>query len=382
MDQTSPSVDPLPRGTADPAPLHSQKLRLALVNARFRLAKPADAPPAGWDEGLAALLDWLGIAAELVPAARMRRLARLADLAVAPANDAPVFAPWLGWSPVAFQHGGAAHLPQAQFVASYLLEHPRSAAPGLGGLDVMLMSPHPMRCTADATGDVPVPRAGLMRAMVQAARAQRRERLAIILHARQRNAVAAQLLAAGKGLTGDGMTLDILTIEDALAPFMAPRVPWDAVIAMPDLRGTVFTLLGHGSGMGRAWPMQWFTGERGQTLALVTSEAAGEGVRRLPLDACALIHTLTLALHAAGAERAAARLHEGWALLRDSGVTTAGHGGTGAAPYSNAVTDSVFLTMLCRGDAVSKRAQQPWRALGLEKNAASGSQIPRLRVVS
>jgi hypothetical protein len=328
------------------------------------------------------LLDWLGIAADLVPATpRSRRLPRLAEWAMASAPGAPVFAPWLGWSPVAFQHGGLAHLPQAQFVASYLLDHPRSAAPGLGGIDLMLMSPHPAQCTAGEAGDIPLPRAGVMKAMIRAARRQGRERLAIILHARQRNALAAQLLAAGKGLTGAGMTLDILTIEDALPPLMAPRAPWDAVIAMPDLRGTVFTLLGHASGVVRAWPMLWFAGEGSGGLRLVTSEAAGDGMSRLPLDAPSLVLSLALALDAAGARRAAVRLHEAWARLRDSGVITAGYGGAGPGPYQREVTDSAFLAMLCEGTAVSKRPQAPWAALRNEENATPGSQMPHLRVV-
>lgn len=102
---------------------------------------------------------------------------------------------------------------------------------------------------------------------------------------------------------------------------------------------------------------------------------------RAALDAPALIHTLALTLHAAGAERHAARLHEGWALLRDSGVTTAGHGQSGA-PYASEVSDSAFIAMLCRGEAVSKRPQQVWHALHNDKNTSAGSQTAFLRVVS
>jgi hypothetical protein len=383
MDQTSPIADallraPFPSSALSPAP-PSARPQLALVETRVRLVHPAEQIPEEWRGALDGLLGWLGVAAEIVPAERPRGLKRLADWAVP--GTAPLFAPWLGWSPAAFQHGGLAHLPSAQFVVSYLLDHPRAAPPGLGGLDLMLMSPHPAQCPAEEAGGVPVPRAGVLAAMIRAARAQARERLAIIVTARQRNAVAARLLAAGKRLTGEGLSLDLLTLEEALPPLMGARAPWDAVIAMPDLRGTVFTLLSHGSGVCRAWPMLWFAGEGARGLRLVTSEASGEGMSHLSLDAPALIHTLALTLQATGATRPAARLHEAWALLRDSGVTTAGHGQSDA-PYAREVSDSAFVAMLCRGEAVSKRPQQAWRALQNEKIASIGSQTAHLRVIN
>jgi hypothetical protein len=378
MDQTSPISDALLR-----APSPRTRPQLALVEARLRLVHPAGEIPAEWRAALDALLGWVGIAADITPVERPRGLKRLADWAVP--GGAPVFAPWMGWSSAAFQHGGLAHLPKAQFVVSYLVDHPRAAPPGLGGLDVMLMSPHPAQCLADEAGDVPMPRAGVLAAMIRTARAEARERLAIIVTARQRNAVATRLLAAGKGLTSEGLSLDLLTLEEALPALMGARAPWDAVIAMPDLRSTVFTLLGHASGVCRAWPMLWYAGEGARALRLVTSEAPGEGASHLPFDAHALIHTLALTLQAAGAARQAARLHEAWALLRDSGVTTGGHG-QGAAPYANEVADSAFVAMLCRDEAVSKRPQQPWRALQNakrnDKNASAGSQTAHLRVIS
>ncbi|MFM7379314.1 MAG: hypothetical protein ACKO1O_14495 [Erythrobacter sp.] len=249
----------------------------------------------------------------------------------------------------------------------------------------MLMSPHPAQCVAEEAGGVPVPRAGVLAAMIRAARAGARERLAIIVTARQRNAVATRLLAAGKGLTGGGLTLDLLTLEEALPALMGARAPWDAVIAMPDLRSTVFTMLAHASGLSRAWPMLWYGAEGARGLRMVTCEAPGEGASHLPLDAPALIHTLALTLQDAGAGRQAAGLHEAWALLRDSGVTTPGHG-QGGAPYASEVADSAFIAMLCRGEAVSKRPQQPWRALHNgkqnEKIAIAGSQTAHLRVIS
>lgn len=354
--------------------------KLAVVSSRFRLSRPGEAAPEAWEMALARLLGWLGIDAEFLPAARPRRMPRMADWRTSGHRAAPVFAPWIGWSASAFQQGGITGLPAAHYICSYLIDHARGAAASAGpaGIDMVLMSPHPAVCTADAAGDVPTPRAAVMRAMIRAARAEGRERIAIIVHARQRNAIARQLLASDKGLTRDGLALDVLTIEDALPQLMTVGAPWDAVIAMPDLRSTVFTLLAHTSGVRRAWPMLWFADEG--RLQLVTSEAAGEGMSRIALDAPALIHALSLTLHEAGIGRAAWRLHEAWARLRDSGVTTAGHGGDG--PYVSIVEDSAFLDLVERDGAVSKRPQRPWRALKNAEIANSGSQIPHLRVVA
>lgn len=360
------------RPAAVPAPV------LTVLTSRFRLVQPEQPAPEAWADGLAKLLGWLRVEAEFLAPARPSRLPRMADWRADPA--APVFAPWTGWSPAAFQHGGIAGLPQAQYVVSYLIDHARGAAPatGQGGTDVALITPHPAACAADDADSVPIPRAAAMRAMIRAARAEGRERVAIIVHARQRNTLARQLLAAGRGVTGDGLMLDILAIEDALPALMSGAAPWDAVIAMPDLRSTVFTLMSQTSGVHRAWPMLWFGADGG--LRLVTSEALGEGASRPTLDAPALIHALALTLHEAGLGRAAWRLHDAWARLRDSGVTTAGHGGDG--PYVSVAGDSAFLDLLMQGAAVSKRPQRPWRALKNAEIAKAGSQFPQLRVVT
>jgi hypothetical protein len=379
MDQSNPIAD-----SFEPAASGSARTfggpTLALVTSRFQLAEPADPAPEAWREGVAQLLAWLGVETEfLAPARPSGRLARMADWATSAGQltaPAPVFAPWIGWSPSALQHGGLTGLPQAQYVASYLIDHARGAPAARGGTDIVLMSPHPSVCVAEAAGDVPAPRAAVLRTMIRAGRAEGRERIAIICHARQRNALARQLMAAGKGLTRDGLELDILTIEDALVPLMSGAMLWDAIIAMPDLRSTVFTLLAETSGVRRAWPMLWF----GRGLQLVTSETPGEGVNRLPLDAPALIHALALTMHEAGMGRAAWRLHDAWARLRDSGVTSTGYGTD--APYVTAVADDAFLTMICRDRAASKRPQMPWRALKNAETANSGGHLPTLRVVA
>lgn len=378
MDQSSHNAERFAAARPDASPA-LRSPALSLVTPRFQLAEPAEPAPEDWRASLAQLLAWLRVDTEFVAPARAGRLSRMADWTLAAGKlgrPAPVFAPWIGWSPAAFQHGGLAGLPQAQYVASYLIDHARGATASKGGTDIVLMSPHPAACMGEAAGDVPGPRAGVLRAMIRAARAEGRERMAIILHARQRNAIARQLLAAGRELTRDGLELDVLTIEEALAPLMAGAPRWDAIIAMPDLRSTVFTLLAETSGVRRAWPMLWY----GRGLELVTGEAPGEGASRLPLDAPALIHALALTLHEAGMGRAAWRLHDAWARLRDSGVTSAGRGSD--APYVTAVADAEFLALLCRDAAASKRPQAPWRALKNAEPAHCGSHSPTLRVVA
>lgn len=340
-------VGPLPQTRALPV----RGGGLSLVRAPLRLASPDQPAPPAWEAAIAQLLGWLGVAADLRPAER--------------GEGARLFAPWIGWNPAAFQLGGDPRLPSARFAASYCLEHARAAGPGRGGVDMMLVSPHPHACS-------PLPQTGVLDAMLNAARAEGRERIALVGHACQRAALAAML---------EGETVDILAIEDALAPLASGRAPWDAIIAMPEWRSTVFTLLAQASGVRRAWPMLWF-GQGG--LVAITCEAAGEGAADaspLALDAPALIQALALALHHAGAVRAGWRLHQAWARLRDSGVTTPGRS-AGDAPYATEVTDSTFIAMVCRATGASKRQQAEWLALKNDKSAKLGSQIPLLRVVS
>lgn len=388
MDTGSQTLDSFAIGAAPAARPVSDSVRgpsLSLVSTRFRLGSPPDAAPESWHDGLVRVLAWLGIDADFVSASPPRRLTRMTDWAVtgpAAAPAAPVFAPWLGWSPTAFQHGGLPGLPPAQYVASYLIDHPRgagsAAAMGAAGPDMMLISPHPAACIAEGAGDLPIPRAAVIRAMVAAARSEGRDRIAMIGHARQRNALARLLLATGKGLRRDGLALDILTIEDALPVLLESGARWDAIIAMPDVRSTVFTLLSHKAGIAGAWPLLWFSSKG--TLRLVTSEAPGEWQSRLSLDASVLVHALALTLHEAGIGRAAWRLHEAWAQVRDSGITTAGRGHDG--PYAKVLDDNAFITLLSSCSTVSKRPPRPWRALKNAEVAKSGAHSPRLNVVS
>lgn len=355
----------------------SRRANLSMVHSRLTLALPQQPAPAGWREGLEQLLGWLGIDAELVdapPARGFKQMAGWAMPAVA-GNPAPVFAPWANWSPVALQHGGLPVLPRAQWVTSYLLDHGIGLAARQRGADCMLMSPHPSACAQDDAGSPALPRAGVMQAMIRAAKAEGRERLAIVVHAQQRGALARLLLHADRSLTRDGIAVEILAIEDALSPLMRGAASWDALIVMPDLRGIVFVMLAEMTGVRGAWPMLW----HGPQLKLITSEWAGDGAAPADLDASVLIHALALRLRHAGNDRAAFRLHEAWSRLRDSGVTTATRGSS--APYVTELGDAAFLDRLCQPLPATSRPLPAWRALSRDAGGGSQRETIALRIV-
>lgn len=384
MGQGNQTTNRLSEDPSDQGKPVSRVADLMVVTSRLRLGQPAPPTPEHWREGLAQLLEWLGIDVEFVTAERSRRLPKVADWVVPAGRNSSdyftIFAPWLAWSPVALQQGGAPGLPQALFMASYLIEHDRGQAVARGGIDLVLMSPHPAVCAVDQAGEAPLPRLQVLEAMIRTAKAEGRDKLAIILHAHQRNALARKLLSANRGLTRDGLNIEILTIEEALSPLGARTSPWDAIIAMPDLRGIVFTMLAEASGVKGPWPMLWHGGERGRELPLITSEAIGGGGAGSALDASVLIHALALCLHHAGSVQAARRLYEAWSRLRDSGVTVAGRGQD--APYVTQVRDSDFIAMLCHGAGVSRRPVRAWRALGCPEPVDAVRQPSGLRVVA
>jgi hypothetical protein len=339
-----------------PAAIAAAAPVLALVEDRLRLAVPAAPVPQAWQDAATALLAWLGVETEFV---------------ASPGHT--LFAPWEAWSPAAFQNGGCAALPKAQFVASYGLGDPRAA-------DIMLLSPHPRVCTAGQGAGDALPRAGVMRAMIRAAAREGRRRIAILVHARHRDALARQRLAEDPRLCPAGTSLDILAIEEAIPTLMRPRAAWDAIIAMPDLRGIVLAMLAQATGVRGAWPMLWHGGEQGNDLVRVTSELVGSPCESLPLDATALALGLALTLRGAGCEAAARKLHRGWARLRDSGVATPGRGSD--APYATEVSEAEFIALLACDAAAGTRGQTGWLALENQHKAIFPAQTPQLRIVS
>jgi len=378
MDRANQIPDPAQDKAAARAAL-AVRPGLRLVSTGLRLAAPVAASDPQWDGPFMDLLDWLEIPLEPVAAARAPGLRKMADWArpaPTPAT-APRFAPWQAISPVAWQHGGAPELPRADWAASYLYDSGIGSAARGGVIDVKLMSPHPAACAAPEPGLPPLPRPAVTRAMIRAARAEGRKRLAIIVAAGQRNALARQLLLAERELTREGLELDILAVEQAIVGLLAARPRWDGLIVMPDLRSIAFTLLAEASRIRGPWPMLWHDA---QGPVLVASEALVEAGARLPLDAVVLGQALALSLRHAGKLAAAHRLHEAAARLRESGVVTAARGSP--APYVTTLDDAAFVKMLCAGPGAATRAVPSWRALGDTPASGTGGDPVRLSLVA
>jgi hypothetical protein len=212
--------------------------------------------------------------------------------------------------------------------------------------------------------------------MIRAARAEGRAKIAIIVSARQRNAAARQLLLADRALTRDGVSLEIVAIEQAL-PGLLPAYPhWDALIVSPELRSIAFAMLAQASGIAGPWPMLWHSGSEP---VLVASEMLCEAGARLPLDAAVLVQALALTLHHAGMASAALRLHESGAHLRASGIVTPSRGSP--APYVTEVDDARFVQLVCADAAPGPRPAPRWLALP-ERPAAGTTGAPvRLSLV-
>ena len=380
MDRANQVPEPAPLSRDLPlvaaAPVARRGLRL--VSGGLRLAEPVAAPDPAWQAAFAELLDWLGIAIEPV-APRPAGLRKVADWAraAAGAGGAVQFAPWQAISPVALQQGGQPDLPRAEWIASYLFDHAAGAANRAAPLDLMLLSPHPAACLADEAEALPLPRPATTEAMLRAARAERRSRIAIIVPAAQRNAFARQLLLADRELTRGGLHLDIIAIEQALASLTQARPTWDALIVMPELRSIVFALLAEVTGIRAAWPMLWH-GPRG--LLQVTSEALVEAGARLPLDAPVLVQSLAVTLHHAGMSAAARRLHEACVRLRDNGIVTPSRGSP--APYVSTRSDAEFVGLICADMGIGSRPVPHWRALGTGPAGGTSAAPARLSLVA
>lgn len=362
---------------APEAPAERRGLRL--VSGGLRLAEPVAASDPLWQDAFADLLEWLGIAVEPVAAPRTAALRKMTDWARAAVGGegAVQFMPWQVMSPIALQQGSDAGLPRAEWMASYLFDHTVGTGHRAGPLDLMLMSPHPAACIAEEAGALPLPRPALTEAMIRAARAEGRSRIAIIVPAALRNAFARQLLLADRELTREGLELEIIAIEQALGSLTLARPKWDALIVMPELRSIVFALLAEATGIRAAWPMLWH-GARGAML--VTSEALAEAGARLPLDAPVLVQSLAVTLHHAGRSAAARRLHEAFVRLRDNGVVTPSRGSP--APYANTRSDAEFVGLICAGMGIGSRPVPQWRALGESAGGGTSAAPVRLTIVA
>ena len=349
-----------------------------VLGTTLNLAQPNEPVPEDWQQAITGLCDWLGIRIEHVPQRGAKGLKEVVNWAKgdAPLQAAPVFAPWQSCSPVLFQNSLGHGLPAGDWIGSYLLDHAVGKTGTRAGLDVLLMSPHPAACRHDDGCGTPLPQLSLIKTMIGAARFEGRKKLAIIVHARSRNSVIKQLLLADRSLTREGITVDIVAIEDALANLVRSAGRWDAIIAMPDLRSIVFALMAQANETQGPWPML----VHGRNLAAIGAEALNNGSFRLLLNAPLLVQSLALAAFNAGLTNAARRLHEGAAQLSLRGVITQGE--HSIAPYVTKISDAEYIRLICAGAAISTRAIPEWRAFGGIGTPANASKPSRLHVVA
>ncbi|MFN3989879.1 MAG: hypothetical protein ACK4IS_06445 [Erythrobacter sp.] len=378
MDQRLPL--PEARREAAPSPVMSKgRSAIRLVAERKLMLDLAGADaPAEWRKALDALATAhrlaLDLAARPVPrAGGLRQVARwAAGAGQAPA--APVFAPWQGFASASLQNPlMRPALPQAQWLAGYLFD-PDAARSTMaaGSVDVMLVSPHPAACLEDNTCHTALPRKAVLDAMIGAVRAEQRERLAIIVPARARSAVAQRLLLADRALRQGDMAIEIIAIEEAIGRLVRCVDSWDAIIALPELRGIIAAVFAEVSGIAGPWPLLWFDGG----LVRVSSEVLRETAQALPLDAAVLMQGLALAARCGGHGEEAQRLAHSWCRLRASGVGTASR--RSSSPYGKQLDDSAFVMLASADQPISGGRPLPaWRALRLaEGNQAVLSAVP------
>ncbi|MGB3470005.1 MAG: hypothetical protein WBA51_04205 [Erythrobacter sp.] len=269
----------------------------------------------------------------------------------------PVFTPWKCYVPTAFQAGIAAQqLPRAKWVASYLFDSGVGRPIANPTIDLVLMSPLPIECQTEDSVAPAMPRLGVLKAMLNAMQTEGRRRLAIILPEANQNSMAALLVMACDAATRSDVEVEILSIEQAVVRIQSNEFNWEAVIAMPELRGIVFAMLSEWAGVSAPWPMLW----QGQALNAVTSEALGIPAKR-QLDATLLMQALALAARKGGCGTVAERLHESWAVLRDRGVVTPSR--SLPTPYVKEVSEADFVDIAATARPRDGRALPKWKGV-------------------
>jgi hypothetical protein len=367
----------LPMRAGDSGPACARAAMQLVGERKLVLDLAAFAAPADWHDALAVLVAGHQIALEPAVAAPraggLRHVARwAAGAGQAPAPAPPVFAPWQAFAPADLQNPLArAALPQAQWLASYLFDPaaPRSGASG--SLDVMLASPHPAACLDDEDCHTALPRKAVLDAMIAAIREQGRERIAIIVPARARSAMAQRLLGAERALTRGDIVLDIIAVEDAIGRLIRSAQSWDAIIVLPEWRAIIAAVLAEISGVEGPCPLVWHD----RAVVRITSEVSRDTAAVLPLDAATLMQGLALAAHHGGMGFAAQQLAHSWTQLRDSGVATAAR--RSLSPYGKQLDDAAFIALAASQPHRGGRMVPGWKALDASCANAKGNQPAR-----
>ncbi|MEL6737395.1 MAG: hypothetical protein AAFO28_00565 [Pseudomonadota bacterium] len=367
-------------------PVAGGKAPLTLVRTGLTFARPDEGVPAVWGEAIEALTQELGIEADWVANGSSETLLQKARRAVGAGSQvqAPIFAPWRVTSPTLFQTGQPFEAATgAKWVASYLFDFGPACSANGGSVDVALMSPCPEVCVSDDAQIGALPRLSVLAEMMRAAAAQGRTNLAVVVREAARATLATRLLGFDMSLNALPLEVEFISIEEAVMDIQSGAFDWDAVMAMPDLRGIVFAMLAQNAGVSGAWPMLWF--DRGQALRLVTREAlTGVGVganQSSQLDATALLQALSLLARHTGHQYAARRFYESWAAMRERGIVTALRGSS--APYVNQIDEAAYIDQAIRDPASQKRPLPSWKGLaGGESDARKAEPTVRLSLVT
>lgn len=369
-------------GTAEDAPASRKPGLTVIAGSALTLGYPAaDGAPEAWTSAIAQLARWLDLTIEQVPQRPVSGLRHVtawaaAARSVAPAPTALTFAPWLAWSPVSLQQPGTAALPRATWVGSYLHDQGTGKPNRSSAIDIQLLSPLPAACTPEDADGALLPRPDVLQAMIEAARREGRDKIAIVTDARRRNAMIRQMLLLDRSVARDAPGIEIMTIEETLCDLVRHPAGWDAIVVLPDLRSLVFALLAEVTGNKNPWPMVWHH----RAATMISSETLNDPATSMPLDAPLLIATLALAAEQAGFSLAAQRLAQGSARLWDRGIVTPRRGT--AAPYVTEVSDAEFIDQVCRGAERAQRTLPRWRALAAEVHPLGQRRPARLRVVA
>ncbi|MEL7217984.1 MAG: hypothetical protein AAGK01_06090 [Pseudomonadota bacterium] len=358
----------------------SAKAELRLVTGDLTLAGLDHTAPLEWREALDFATQGLGIDVQRVsgkpPASLIEKARRVVNSGGA--AQACIFAPWRVVPSTAFQRGqDSLPAPEAQWVASYLFDFGPACPAAQSPVDLVLMSPCPQVCSSEDPPVGPLPRLSTLAGMVRAAAAEGRKSLAIVVRETARATLATRLLGFDASLNEASLDVEFVSVEEAVVRLQRGGLEWDAVIAMPDLRGVVFAMLQQASGIAGPWPMLWF----GRGLRMVTCETLGGAKTAGDLNATALLQSLALVARYTSRQYAAQRFFESWASVRDSGVVTPAR--TSSAPYVNEIAEAAFIEHAVHCVTRNSRPAPVWKGLASECRARRGSlQSVQLRLVN
>lgn len=354
-------------------PLSDKKVTLSLVGSGMTFARPDGEVPSVWEEAIEQITRGIGVEAHWVTNEAPSSLIERARRAVGAGSDAkvPIFAPWHAVSPTAFQLGQACEAEAgAKWVASYLFDFGPACSAKSGSVDLALMSPCPQVCVSEDAQIGQLPRLSVLAKMMRAAASEGRTNLAVVVRESARATIAARLLGFEPSLNETSFDVEFVSIEEAVMDIQRGAFDWDAVIAMPDLRGILFAMLAEHFDVPGPWPMLWF--DRG--LRYVTCESFAGASQPSHFDATVLIQALALVAKHSGHHYTAKRLYESWAAVRDNGVVTATR--SSSALYVNEIDEAALISRATHDRYSDTRPLPSWKGLACGQSSTCKAERP------